>query len=110
MSVTAKCLTQGVIASNGQTTYYTATGVRTIIDKLTGYNYTGGAVTLAINLVPSGGSAAAANLVVLKTIGAGETYTFPEIVGHTLNPGDFVSTIAGAATSIVIRLSGREVS
>jgi arginine repressor len=110
MTVTAKCLVEGTIASNAQTTYYTATGVRTILDKLTGYNYTAGAVTLAVNLVASGGAAGAANLVVLKTLSAGETYTFPEIVGHVLNAGDFVSTIAGAATSVVIRLSGREVS
>ena len=41
---------------------------------------------------------------------AGETYTFPEIVGHSLAPSGFISTIAGAATSISIRASGREVT
>ena len=110
MTVTAKCLLESKIAEAAQTTQYTATGVRTIIDKVTGYNYTAGAVTLAINLVPSAGAAGAANLCVLKTITAGETYTFPEVVGHVLNPGGFISTIAGAATSITIRMSGREVS
>lgn len=110
MTVTAKCLLEAKNAENAQTTQYTATGVRTIIDKFTGYNYTAGAVTLAINLVASAGAAAAANLVVLKTLSAGETYTFPEVVGHVLNAGDFISTLAGAATSIVIRISGREVT
>ena len=110
MTVTAKCLLEAKIAENAQTTQYTATGVRTIIDKFTGYNYSGAAVTLAVNLVASAGAAGAANLVTLKTLSAGETYTFPEIVGHVLNAGDFVSTLAGAATSIVIRISGREIT
>jgi hypothetical protein len=41
---------------------------------------------------------------------AGETYTFPEIVGAALAAGDFISTIAGTATAINIRASGREIS
>lgn len=110
MTTTAKALLESKYAENSQTTQYTASGVRAIIDKFSAYNGTGGAVTLAVNLVPSGGSAGASNLKVSKSLLAGETYTFPEIVGHVLNPGDFISTIAGAATSLVIRVSGREVS
>jgi len=110
MSVTAKCLLQSKYAENSQTTQVTATGVRVIVDKFTGYNGTGGAVTLTVNLVASAGSAGASNVKVAKSIAAGETYTFPEIVGQILNAGDFISTLASAATSIVIRVSGREVS
>jgi arginine repressor len=110
MGVTAKTLFEAKYAESSQTSQYTSTGVRCIIDKLTGYNGTAGAVTLAVNLVASAGAAGASNLIVLKTISAGETYTFPEIVGHVLNAGDFISTIAGAATSIVIRASGREIA
>jgi hypothetical protein len=51
------------------------------------------------------------NLIVkTKTLQAAETYTFPEIVGHVLAPGGFISTIAGTASAINIRSSGREVS
>jgi hypothetical protein len=110
MTVVAKCILQSKYAENTQVTQYTATGVRTIVDKFTGYNGTGGAVILTVNLVPSAGSAGATNVKVSKSIAAGETYTFPEIVGQILNAGDFISTIAGAASSIVIRISGREVS
>jgi len=110
LSVIAKPLFTAQYSSNAQTTYYTATGVRTIIDKFTGYNGTAGAVTLAVNLVASGGAAAATNLIVLKSLAAGETYNFPELVGHVLEAGGFISAIAGAATSVVIRASGREVS
>lgn len=110
MTVTAKCLLESKDAENAQTTQYTSTGLRTIIDKFTGYNHTAGAVTLAVNIVPSAGAAATANIVVLKSLAAGETYNFPEIVGQVLNAGDFVSTIAGAAASVSIRMSGREVT
>ena len=109
MTVAAKCLVEGKYAENAQTTQYTAgTGVRTIVDKFTGYSPAGG--TLSVNLVASGASAAALNLKVVKTLAAGETYTFPELVGQILNPGDFISTLAAASSSVVIRISGREVT
>ena len=111
MTTTSKPIVVAAYASNAQTTVYTCgTGTRTIIDKFTGSNVTAGTVTLAINLVPNAGTASAANRIVSKSLAAGETYTFPEIVGHVLEAGGFVSVIAGAATSIVIRASGREVT
>lgn len=111
MTVTARPLVTAAYASNSQTTVYTApAGTRTIIDKCGAYNGTGGAVTLTINVVPSGGSASAVNVVMSKSIGAGEAYLFPEIVGHVLETGGFVSVLAGAASSIVFRMSGREVT
>jgi hypothetical protein len=45
-----------------------------------------------------------------KTLQAAEVYTFPEIVGQVLAASGFISTLAGTATSINIRASGREVS
>ena len=111
MTVTARPLVTAQYAPNAETTVYTApASTRTIIDKCTGYNGTGGAVTLAIKIVPNAGAAGASNQVVSKSLAAGETYTFPEVVGHVLETGGFVSVLAGAATSVVIRMSGREVS
>lgn len=111
MSVISKPLITSKYASNAETTEYTAsTGMRTILDKFTGYNGTGGAVTLTVRLVPSGGTAGASNATVSKSLAAGETYTFPEVVGHVLEASGFVSVLASAATSIVIRCSGREVT
>lgn len=111
MAVNVTVLIPSKDAEIAQTTQYTATVVRAIIDKFTATNYSAVAVTLSVNLVTSAGAAGNSNLVVkTKSLAAGETYTFPEIVGHTLNPGDFISTIASAATSISIRSSGREIS
>jgi len=45
-----------------------------------------------------------------KTLQPAEVYTFPELVGQVLGPGDFISTIAGTATAINMRVSGREVT
>lgn len=112
MTVNAKVIIPAKIAESAQTTQYTAgSGVRTIIDKFTGTNYTAGAVTLSVNVVTTGDTAGNQNLIVkTKSLAAGETYTFPEIVGHVLSAGDFISTIAGAATSITIRSCGREIT
>jgi hypothetical protein len=97
-------------AENIATTQYTSpVNNKTLIDKFTGRNYSGGAVTLSVYIVPSGGSAATSNLIVLYSLAAGETYTFPEMIGQALDPGDFIVTTASAATSICIRSSGRQI-
>lgn len=110
-TITVKVLIPSKIAENSQTTQYTASGVKAIIDKFTATNYSGSAASISVNLVTVSGSAGNENLIVkTKTLQPGETTTFPEIVGFSLNAGDFISTIASAATSINIRASGREVS
>lgn len=109
MTTIAKCLLEAKYAEAAQTTQVTAAaGTRVIVDKMTAYNVSPGPATLAINIVASAGSAAATNLLTLKSLGSGEAYTFPEIVGQVLNPGDFISTLAGTASAIVLRISGRE--
>lgn len=110
MAVTSLCIIESRDAANAITTQYTASvnGTRTIIDKFTSTNYTAGALTLTVYLVPFGSAAANSNLIKIKTLAAGECYLWPEVVGHTLNPGDFIATNASAATSISIRASGRE--
>ena len=111
MTVTAKCLLEAKRAESSQTTQYTApASTRTIIDKFSAYNGHTSSVVLSVNLVASGGSASATNLIVSKSLASGESYTFPELVGNVLNAGDFISTLAGTATVVVMRISGREVT
>ena len=110
MTATVRNIIPRKQAENAQTTQYTATNCRTTILKFTATNTTSGNVTISVNLVPSGGSASAANLVTnLRAIAPGESYIFPELVGQVLEPGGFISTIAGAATSLTISASGLEV-
>ena len=111
MTVTVKVLIPAKTAENSQTTQYTANGVTTIIDKFTATNYSASAATISVNLVTAAGSAGNDNLIVKpEPLQASETYTFPELVGHVLPPSGFISTIAGTASAINIRASGREVT
>jgi hypothetical protein len=111
MTVTVKNLVPSKDVANSQTTQYTANGVTTIIDKFTATNYSATAATISVNLVTVSFSAGNSNLITkTKTLQPSEVYTFPELVGQVLNPGDFISTIAGTATAINMRVSGREVT
>lgn len=111
MTVTVKVLIPAKTAENSQTTQYTASGVTTIIDKFTATNYSASAATISVNLVTGASTAGDSNLITKsKTLQPSEVYTFPELVGQVLMPSGLISTIAGTASAINIRSSGREVS
>ena len=112
MTVVVKVLIPAKIAVATDTTQYTApAGVTAIIDKFTATNYDTVPRTISVNLVTIADTAGNQNLIVkTKTLQPTETYTFPELVGHVLAPGGFISTIASNATGINIRASGREVT
>lgn len=111
MTVTVKVLIPAKIAENAQTTQYTASGVTTIIDKFTATNYSAAPATLSVNLVTAGDTSGNQNLITkTKTLQPAEVYTFPELVGQVLSPSGFISTLAGTASAINIRASGREVT
>ena len=111
MAVNVKVLIPAKIAEASQTAQYTATNVSAIIDKFTATNYDTTARTLSVNLVTQFDNAGNQNLIVkTKTLLPSETYTFPELVGQVLAPGGSISTLAGTATAINIRASGREIS
>ena len=111
MAVIPKVLIPPKQAEAAQTAQYTATAVKAIIDKFTVTNTSAGNVAISVNLVTVSGSANASNLIIdARTIVPDETYTCPELVGHVLEAGGFISTLAGSAASLTIRCSGREIS
>lgn len=111
MTTVAATLIQAKYAENAETTQYTSTNCKTMIDKFTVTNVSAANHTLTVRLVPSGGAAGANNAIVYNiTVLAGKSYTCPELVGHTMEAGDFISTIADAANVLVIRASGRQIS
>jgi hypothetical protein len=111
MTVIVKNIVPAKTVEATQTTQYTATNVTTIIDKFTATNYSATAATISVNLVTLAGSAGNDNLITkTKTLQPSEVYTFPELVGQVLNAGSFISTIAGTASAINMRVSGREVT
>lgn len=111
MTVTSKTLVATKQAESAQTTQYTASNCTAVIDKATITNTSAANVTFSANVVTAAGTAGASNLVVnLRQIAPKECYALPELVGQVLLPGDFLSTIAGAATSLTLRISGREIT
>jgi hypothetical protein len=111
MTVIVKVLIPAKQAENAQTTQYTASNVRAIIDKFTVTNTSANNVTFSCNLVTVGGTAGDSNLIVdARSLVPDETYTCPELVGQALEAGGFISTLASAATSLTIRASGREIT
>jgi hypothetical protein len=94
-----------------QTTQYTATAAKALIDKATVTNTDTVNRTFSVNLVQVGGVAGNANLIIDdRSVVPGETYLCPELVGQELDPGAFISTIASNATSLTLRISGREIT
>jgi hypothetical protein len=111
MTVTVKVLVPAKTAEAAQTTQYTASGVTAIIDKFTATNYSASTAVISVNLVTAATSAGNDNLIVkTKALQPSETYTFPELVGHSLMPSGFISTLAGTASAVNIRVSGREIT
>ncbi len=111
MTVTVKLLVPPKQMEATQTTQYTATNAKAIIDKATVTNTDTVNRTFSVNLVTSGGSAGNSNLVIdERTVVPGETYLCQELVGQVLEASGFISTIASAATSLTIRVSGREIT
>lgn len=111
MTVTTTVLIPAKTAEDAQTMQYTSSNVTTVIDKFTATNYSAAAATISVNLVTSGDAADNDNLIVkTRTLQPTECYTFPELVGHILQNGGFISTIAGTASAINIRASGRVIS
>lgn len=95
-----------------QTTQYTSpSATATIVDKCVVTN-TGAAIAkLSLHLVESSGTPDASNQVIDEmSIAPGDSYTCPEVVGHTLIAGTYISTLASVASSLVIMASGRQIT
>lgn len=112
MGVLVKPLVPAKFAENTQTTQYIApTGTRTIIDKATVTNTSAGTVAFSANLVANGGAAGDSNLTIdTKAVLPSQSYTCPELVGHILEPGGFISTLASVGSALSLRISGREIT
>lgn len=111
MTVRSITLIDSKQVENAQTTQYTASNVTAYIDKFTVTNTSSAAVLFSANLVTAAGTAGASNLIInQRAIAPKETYTCPELVGQVLEAGDLISTIAGAAASLTMRVSGREIT
>ena len=111
MTVLNKALLPSKQMEATQTTQYTApTTAKAIIDTFTATNTSVAVASISVNIVTSTGTAGVTNLIVdAHEIAINDTYNFPELVGHVLEAGDFISTL-GTASALTSRCSGREIS
>lgn len=107
MTTTPKVAFEAKFAEAAETEQYKATNCKASIDKLSATNTDIVNQTLTVHLVPPGGAAGPSNAIT-KQIAPGATWPFPEIVGHTLESGGAISTIASVASKVWIRASIRE--
>ncbi len=104
------------LAEDAQTTQYISpvsvtTANKTVIDKFTVSNISAARVQFSVNLVTLGDSPGNDNLTLPSHwIYPGEVYKCPELVGQSLEAGDYISTLAGTASALSIRSSGREIA
>jgi len=111
MGVIVKNIIPRKFAENLQTSQYTALNCKTIIDKFTVTNTSGVNVIFNVNLVAATESSSASNLILSnKTITPNQTYTCPELVGQTLEPNGYISTLSSAGSALTISASGREIT
>lgn len=89
------------LVADSATTVYTSSG-NSAVTYVTFTNYTGSAVDVDINVVPSGGSVSNTNLVAdALTIAANDTYQlYAGGEKLLLENGDLISATANTATSI----------
>jgi hypothetical protein len=111
MAINTQRLFTPVQLGTSLSTLFTAAG-KTILDKFTLTETTGATISgIDIHIIPSGGTASATNRVLSqKAVNANETYLCPELVGHTLEAGEFLQAKAGTATAVSVRGSGRVVT
>jgi hypothetical protein len=110
MTITVKNIIPFKVAEVALTSQYSPSGCRAVVDKFTATNNTASNLSLTVHLVPPAGAPSAANLVInARTVVPNETYTFPGLIGHVLEPGGAITTSA-SGLGLTIGASGREIT
>jgi len=107
MTIIPDKLYEGQPGSTATLLYTSPANTRVTIIKATACNDTTTAKYLTVYLVPSGGTAGAANLIYnQKVIGSRETKDLSDLVPQVLDPGDMIYALAEAADQITVHISG----
>ncbi len=96
--------------TNSNVTLWTVTANKFLkLNDFSVCNISGTTITITVYVVPSGGSASAANKVYdAFTLGANDSGTLGAILGHTFLPGDFIVAVTNHATGANFWLDGVE--
>ena len=107
MTVQTTPLRQSDFVANAEADVYVATS-KTLIDKCSSSAVLAGTVTLRV--VENAGTSGTKHQQGKKAFLADESYTWPEIVGQTMNPGDKITGVCTVASAVTLRISGRLIS
>jgi ATP-dependent protease ClpP protease subunit len=108
MGFSPKKFYQGTLTNSAADLYTVPVATSAVLKEITLVNYTAGAVTATLHLVPSGGSVADGNKIFdAVSLNAHETKTFP--LSQGMSTGDKLSGLASAGTAINIFMSGFEI-
>lgn len=108
MTTTPKVLIDSKLAEDVLTMQYGAVNCKASVDKFTATNVTASNVVLTVHLVPPGGTADATNQLPPQNIAPGKSWMGADAVGHIIDTGGAVWTLASDADAIAVRASGRE--
>lgn len=106
MTITPRALFEAKFIETALTTQFSSTGGKTAIDKLSATNTGGSNATVTVHLLGPGMAAGTSNAIT-KTLTAGQTWLFPEAIGHLLEAGGAIATVCSTAT-VWMRGSGRQ--
>lgn len=110
MAVQYKTFVATKYLEDAQTTQIISSGT-TIIDKVTITNITTGNVNFSANICSSGDTVGNDNLIIKeRTLAPNETYDCFELVGQTLELDSFLSMLASATSSLVLKIDGRVIT
>lgn len=110
-NVTNVRMVEGSVLTTSAATYYTTPlATSTLIKKVTFTNTSASTVTVTMYLVPSAGTAGAANTIISAVpISANNTYEAYPAENMVLATGDFVQALCSAATSVTLMMSGIQI-
>lgn len=110
LSPTPICFIESTVLTGSAVSLYTSpTVTTTIVDNLSLTNTTVSPVSVTIYLVPVGGSPGTGNIVVdALSVPANSVVPAPAMQYQILNPGDSIVALAGSASAVNIRASGRQ--
>ncbi len=105
MTISPAVLQPGVVLGTALASVVTAAAnTQAVIKRAVCANPTGGAVTVTLSRIPSGGAALV--IVPTRSIAANGTDLLPELTNMVLNAGDVIEASASAAASVNFFASG----
>jgi hypothetical protein len=105
-----KQICPGTLLPLAVATFYTVpANTMTTISAATLTNSTAIARTVTMHLVPNGGAAGPANMILsARTIAAGESYNVVQAIGQTIHAGATIQALSDLAGAVALVASGYE--